>query len=134
MGSEALMPGQLRIAGSMSKTKLCRDSPDTNWEARQIERAKQDPAEFAPLYEAYFGLVWRFAMSRLGDEERAADATSKTFIKAMTALSNFGTKPQREFSYALPDDRQEFSLLFRGWNSRGRGTGDSTYLQIHAWP
>lgn len=59
------------------------------WELAQIERAKKDPAAFAPLYEAYADLVWRYAVKRLGNEERAADATSQVFIKVIAALPKY---------------------------------------------
>ena len=62
-------------------------------ELEQITRAKQDPAAFAPLYEEYADLVWKYAMSRLGSPERAADATSQTFAKAIAALPRF--RPER---------------------------------------
>lgn len=58
-------------------------------ELAQIALAKQDPAAFAPLYEAYADLVWRYAMRRLGDEEHAADATSQVFIKVIAALPRY---------------------------------------------
>jgi len=57
-----------------------------------IEDAKRDPAAFAPLYDAYVDLVWRYAMKRLANEDRAADATSQVFIKAIAALPRY--KPQ----------------------------------------
>ena len=60
-----------------------------DWELGQIERAKADPKEFAPLYEAYADLVWRYAVRRLGNEERAADATSQVFIKVISALASY---------------------------------------------
>lgn len=59
------------------------------WELAQIERAKKDPAAFAPLYEAYADLVWRYAVRRLGSDERAADATSQVFIKVIAALPKY---------------------------------------------
>jgi RNA polymerase sigma-70 factor (ECF subfamily) len=58
-----------------------------------IEAAHADARAFAPLYEAYVDLVWRYALSRLGDPHRAADATSATFQRAISALPNF--QPQR---------------------------------------
>jgi RNA polymerase sigma-70 factor (ECF subfamily) len=61
----------------------------SNWELAHIERARKDPRAFAPLYEVYAKLVWRFALSRLGDPEHAADATSVTFAKAIAALPQF---------------------------------------------
>ena len=71
-----------------------RADPTPDWEFAHIERARKDPAAFAPLYEAYVDLVWRYAMSRLGDQESASDATSQTFIKAIAALPDY--RPQRQ--------------------------------------
>jgi RNA polymerase sigma-70 factor (ECF subfamily) len=67
--------------------------PAFGWELARIEQARLDPAAFAPLYEAYVDLVWRYSMSRLGDRDRAADATSQTFAKAIAALASY--RPQR---------------------------------------
>lgn len=64
-----------------------------NRELEQIEAARRDPCAFAPLYEAYVDLVWRYAMGRLADPERAADVTSATFAQALKALPDF--RPQR---------------------------------------
>jgi RNA polymerase sigma-70 factor (ECF subfamily) len=62
-------------------------------EFARIVAAQADPRAFAPLYEAYVDLVWRYALSRLGERERAADATSQTFQRALAALP--GYQPQR---------------------------------------
>lgn len=70
-----------------------RAGPPAAWETSHIERARSDPAAFAPLYEAYVELVWSYALSRLRDPERATDATSQTFVKAITALPTF--QPER---------------------------------------
>jgi RNA polymerase sigma-70 factor (ECF subfamily) len=62
-------------------------------ELAQVAAAKADIRAFAPLYEAYVDLVWRYAVNRLGDHQRAADATSLTFQRALSALPTFA--PQR---------------------------------------
>lgn len=58
-------------------------------EQELIEGARADPHAFAPLYEAYVDRVWRYALARLGDPERAADVTSTTFANALKALPTF---------------------------------------------
>ena len=63
-------------------------------ELQLIERAKQDPRAFAPLYNTYADMVWRFAMSRLRDSERAADVSSQIFVKAIKSLPRFDAKMQ----------------------------------------
>lgn len=65
-------------------------------ELEQIRLAQHDPRAFAPLYDAYADMVWRFAMSRLGDHDRARDATSATFVKAIQGLARFRPKLQGE--------------------------------------
>jgi RNA polymerase sigma-70 factor (ECF subfamily) len=59
-------------------------------ERAQIELAKRDPHAFAPLYVRYFDPVYRYILRKVnGDRERAADATSQTFLKALAALSDY---------------------------------------------
>lgn len=65
-------------------------------ELQLIADAQRDPARFAPLYNQYVDMVWRFAMSRLRDPERAKDVTSATFVKAMQSLPRFKPKQQGE--------------------------------------
>ena len=62
-------------------------------ELRQVDAAQVDPRAFAPLYETYADLVWRYAMSRLGNADRAAEVTSITFARALAALPRFQPKP-----------------------------------------
>ena len=58
---------------------------ETN-EKRCIEAAKRDPARFGPLYERYFGDIFRFLARRTAREADAADLAQQTFLKAMLAL------------------------------------------------
>lgn len=67
-----------------------RDPEFATEEAAQIALAKRDPRAFAPLYSRYFDTVYRYILRRVsGDRERAADATSQTFLKALAALSTY---------------------------------------------
>jgi len=81
-----------RQAGSAPGAAVNDASIDSE-EHRQIEAARRDPRAFAPLYEAYADLVWRYAMSRLGNADRAAEVTSTTFARALAALPGF--RPRR---------------------------------------
>lgn len=58
-------------------------------ELRHIKQAQRRVSAFAPLYERYVHLVWNYCLARLRDEDRAADATSTTFLKAMKALPRY---------------------------------------------
>ena len=95
--------GRLKASATTGPPEPVPAGPVPGWEMVHIERARRDPAAFAPLYEAYADLVWRYALSRLGDRERAADATSQTFQKAITALGSF-----------RPDHRGG-ATTFRAW-------------------
>lgn len=65
-------------------------------ELQLIADAQHDPARFAPLYNQYVDMVWRFAMSRLRVPDRAQDVTSATFVKAIQSLPRFTPKKQGE--------------------------------------
>lgn len=60
-------------------------------EAEQVRRAQRDPAEFATLYETYAGAIFRYCLFRLGTRERAEDATSHIFLKALAGLQSHRT-------------------------------------------
>lgn len=100
----ALEPSQHRTSrpmenpGSIAERSIhaVPDLTPAERELQLIDRAKQDPRAFAPLYSTYADMVWRFAMSRLGDPERASDVTSQTFVKAIQSLSKFQPKLQGE--------------------------------------
>jgi RNA polymerase sigma-70 factor (ECF subfamily) len=66
-----------------------------------IERAKRDPQAFAPLYTRYFDAIHRYTYRRLGDQERAADATSQVFLKALTNLSSFKSGSFQSWLYTI---------------------------------
>ena len=53
------------------------------------ERAKQNPAEFAPLYRRYAANIYGYCLLRLASRELAEDATSLTFERALAALPRY---------------------------------------------
>lgn len=80
-----------RISASEHNTRRAESRHEG--ELGQVDAAKQDPAAFAPLYEAHASMVWRYTLSRLGDQELAADATSTTFTRALAGLPAFQAQP-----------------------------------------
>ncbi len=58
-------------------------------DAELVAAARSDPAAFTQLYRRYFRPVYRYCYIRLGSHEAAEDATSDTFLKALTALNNY---------------------------------------------
>ena len=71
-------------------------------EIAQVRAAQEDPRAFAPLYETYADLVWRYAISRLGNHELAADATSLVFQRVLAALPKYEPRIRDEGSTFRP--------------------------------
>jgi RNA polymerase sigma-70 factor (ECF subfamily) len=64
---------------------------DAPWDddARDVAAAKADPRAFAPLYDRYADLVYRYCYRRLGHPEAAADATVQVFAKVLAGLPGY---------------------------------------------
>lgn len=75
--------------------------PDS--EHQLITAAKADPARFAPLYERYFGDIFRFILRRTSHRDLTADLTQQTFLKAMLALGKYEPRglPFRAWLYRI---------------------------------
>lgn len=58
-------------------------------EEKEVERAKQDPKAFKPIYERYYGKIYGFLYKRVNDAEVAADLTSQTFLNALINLKKY---------------------------------------------
>lgn len=58
-------------------------------ELRQIEIAKKDPRQFAPLYKKYHEAIFRYIYKRVDEEESAYDITSCVFVKALAGLHKY---------------------------------------------
>lgn len=74
---------------------------DRTWIAQQVIAALVDPGAFESLYLLFVTPVYRFAYRRLGNPESAADATSQTFIKALTHLDSCDPTQFRSWLFAI---------------------------------
>jgi RNA polymerase sigma-70 factor (ECF subfamily) len=54
-----------------------------------VERAKTDADAFGELYDHYFGQIYRFAYSRLHDQDAAEEVTQEVFMKALRAMPRY---------------------------------------------
>ncbi len=70
-------------------------------EPAQIVLAQRDPAAFAPLYEHYADDVYRYCYRRLGNPEAAADATSRVFARALSALPRYHDRSFRSWLFTI---------------------------------
>ncbi len=58
-------------------------------EQKLIEKAKQNSADFRPLYEHYYKPIFLFVLRRMGDRELTADITSQVFLKALQGIGKY---------------------------------------------
>lgn len=58
-------------------------------ELEWIQRAKQSPEHFAPLYKKYHEQIFRYVYQRMDDEDMAFDVTSQVFMKAIKNLHKY---------------------------------------------
>ena len=61
-------------------------------EFMQIEAAKRDAGNFAPLYNKYYKQIFLYVYQRMNDKETAFDVTSQVFLKALTNLMKYEFK------------------------------------------
>jgi RNA polymerase sigma-70 factor (ECF subfamily) len=70
-------------------------------EATQVERAKRDRADFAPLYERYADPIFRHCYRRLGNRPDAEDATCLVFQRALANLKGFSGDSLRPWLFTI---------------------------------
>jgi RNA polymerase sigma-70 factor (ECF subfamily) len=63
--------------------------------------ARQDLSAFEPLYRRYADGVYRYCVRRLDDPDRAADATSAIFIKAMQSIHHCQPESFRSWLFSI---------------------------------
>lgn len=57
-----------------------------------VDRARQDPAAFARLYDRYLLNVYRYLFSKVGERSDAEDLTSQVFLAALEAFPRYKHK------------------------------------------
>jgi RNA polymerase sigma-70 factor, ECF subfamily len=82
-------------------------------DAEIIGMAQQDIRHFEPLYEKYFGHVFRFVYGRMERSEDASDLTSEVFMKAMAGLGGYKVSATSFLSWLLVIARNEVAGFYR---------------------
>lgn len=77
------------------------ESGGSQRDAADVLAARHDLAAFAPLYRRYADSVYRYCVRRLDDPERAADATSTIFIKAMQSIHHCQPEAFRSWLFSI---------------------------------
>jgi len=86
-----------------------------------IERAKLNPAHFAPLYKKYHEVIFRYIFKRVDEEETAYDITSCVFIKAITNLPKYEYRGIPFSSWLFRIAKSELYQSFRDKKSPTNG-------------
>lgn len=78
------------IRMDVSNRTISTEAIQSEWQ--EIQAAQRNPALFRPLYERYFDPIFRFIMSRCGEENVAGDICSQVFLKAMQKIKSYEFK------------------------------------------
>ena len=65
------------------------------------QRAKSDPAAFAPLYRRYARPIYGYCARRLDSRELAEDATSQVFLRALGAIGGYRGDAFRSWLFTI---------------------------------
>ena len=63
-----------------------------NEEYVQVEKSKNDPRFFAPIYNRYYKQIFSYVFQRMQDKEIASDVTAQVFLKALSNLHRYEFK------------------------------------------
>jgi RNA polymerase sigma factor (sigma-70 family) len=74
---------------------------DPEADASIVLAARLDLAAFEPLYRRYADRIYRYCIRRLGDPDRASDATSAIFIKAMQSIGSCQPESFRPWLFSI---------------------------------
>lgn len=93
-----------------------------------IQRAKNDPNHFGPLYKKYHEQIFRYIYQRMDDEEMAFDVTSQVFIKAMKNLHKYEFRGVPFSSWLYRIAKSELYQAYRDKKAERTVNLDSVHL------
>ena len=99
-------------------------------EVAQIDRAKRNPAHFAPLYKFYHERIFLYIFKRVEEEEVAYDITSCVFVKAMTYLNRYEHRGLPFSSWLYRIAKSESNQSFRDKKAQRTVSIDSMQLGV----
>jgi RNA polymerase sigma-70 factor (ECF subfamily) len=82
-------------------------------EKEWIERAKENPRWFEPLYEKYFALIFKFLFKRHADETITSEICSEVFFKAVTKIKSYEDQGHPFSSWLYKIALNESNQFFR---------------------
>ena len=78
-----------------------------------VQRAKKNPALFAPLYEKYFDQIFIFIYKKTRNEELTGDLTSQVFLKAILNINKYEDRGYPFSSWLYMIASNEVNLHYR---------------------
>ena len=78
-----------------------------------IEAAKQNPENFAPLYDKYYKQIFGYVYQRMECKDTAFDLTAQVFLKALTNIEKYEYKGVPFASWLYRIAHSEVMQLFR---------------------
>jgi RNA polymerase sigma-70 factor (ECF subfamily) len=103
------------------------DTTQADDEVRSLQAARDDPAQFAPVYERYFDRIFAYCRYRVGPQE-AEDVTSQVFIRALDGLDGYRGGSVAAWLFRIAHNCVVDHLRYR----RPQVSLDETELQIAA--
>jgi RNA polymerase sigma-70 factor (ECF subfamily) len=89
--------------------KLMQEGSEKEW----IERAKENPRWFEPLYDKYFAQIFKFLFKRHADETVTGEICSEVFYKALMKISKYKEKGHPFSSWLYKIALNESNQFFR---------------------
>ncbi|TNE52806.1 MAG: sigma-70 family RNA polymerase sigma factor [Bacteroidetes bacterium] len=93
-----------------------------------IQRAKESPEHFGPLYEKYHECIFRYIYQRMDDQDLAFDVTSQVFVKAMKNIHRYEFRGVPFSSWLYRIAKSELYQSFRERKSERYVNADSIQL------
>ncbi len=87
-------------------------------EFMQVEAAKRDAANFAPLYSKYYKQIFLYVYQRMNDKDTAFDVTAQVFLKALTNLEAYEFRGVPFGSWLYRIAQNEVMQVFRDKKAR----------------
>lgn len=97
-------------------------------EMEWILSAKEDPKNFAPLYEKYHVQIFRYVYQRMDDKQTAYDVTSQVFFKAMKNIYKYEYRGVPLASWLYRIAKSELNQAYR--DSRAKRTINIDNTQV----
>lgn len=85
-----------------------------------VQKAKENPQFFAPIYEKYYEAIFIYIHRRIDDEELTADMTAQVFYKCLKSLEKYDFQGVPFSAWLFRIAINEINQFFKQQKSRER--------------